>query len=85
MNNNTIWSQEYSSYVSYAFLPEKERSTESIKLPVKIDITKCIIKVSCFGFYELWLNGVKLRYIGFMDYLKYRKYVKEIIHMEGLT
>ena len=65
--------------MSYAFLPEKERPAESIKLPVKIDITKCIIKVSCFGFYELWLNDVKLKTIGFMDYLKYRNYVKDII------
>ena len=72
MKNNQIWSEEFGCYVSRAFMPKKENN-------IKIDITNCIIKITEFGYYELWLNGIKLKYIGFMDYLKYKSYVKEII------
>ena len=82
MMNNTVWSQEFGAYVSRSFLPEKEREPAAKKSVIKFDITKCIIKITCFGFYELWLNDNKLKYIGFMEYLKFKKYVKEIIKEE---
>lgn len=75
--DKTIWSQEYGSYVSRTFLPEKER--EITQKVIKFDITKCVIKISCFGYYELWLKDKKIKSISFDDYLTYRKYVKEVI------
>jgi len=75
---NKIWSEEYSSYVSYAFSPVNNIPKKAIK----IDIAKCIIKESCFGYFELWLNDKRLKAIKFMEYLKYRDYVKEVIYYE---
>lgn len=76
--NKTIWSQEYSSYVSYTFLPEKEREL-IISNMVKINLLDCDIHLSVFGFYSLWHKDKKLKEISFIDYLKYRDHVKEII------
>ena len=74
----TIWSQEYSSYVSYTFLPEKERKT-LISNIVKINLLDCDIHLSIFGYYSLWLKEKKLKELSFEDYLKYRDHVNNII------
>ena len=72
MKTGQIWSEEFGCYVSRAFIPREEKS-------IKLDISKCIIKISEFGFYELWLNGKRLKGITFLEYLSYREYVKEVI------
>jgi len=78
MNKDVVWSENYGCYVSRSFLPESERV--EIKKSVKIDIAKCIIKESCFGYYSLWLNDRRLKDIDFMTYLKYRDFVKEVLY-----
>ena len=77
MIKEAVWSQVYGSYVSRTFLPEKER-INSPKL-IKFDITKCVIVITLFGFYELHLDDKKIKSISFDEYLKYRYYVKEVI------
>jgi len=72
MKPNQIWSEEYGCYVSRAFMPRKEPT-------IKLDITNCIIKISVFGFYYLWLKGKQIKKLNFTEFLKYKKYVKEII------
>ena len=68
MKTGQIWSEEFDCYVSQTFMPRQDKN-------IKLDITKCIIKISEFGFYELWLNSKKLKDISFLEYLSYRKYV----------
>lgn len=82
MNKDRVWSQEYSSYVSFTFLPEKEREL-IISNKVKINLLDCDIHLSVFGYYSLWLKDKKLRELSFTDYLKYRDHVKEIIQEEN--
>lgn len=77
MNKEAVWSQEYGSYVSRTFLPEKERI--KISNLVKINLRDCNIIISLFGFYELWIKDKKLKSITFDEYLSYRNYVKEVI------
>ena len=76
MKAGQIWSIEYDCYVSRTFIPRKANN-------VKLDISKCIIKISPFGFYELWLNGKYLRNLNFLDYLKYKNFVLEIVEIEA--
>ena len=75
MKSGQIWSVEYDCYVSHTFLPRKEK-------PIKLDITNCIIKISIFGFYYLWMQGKEIKKLNFDEYLFYKKYVKKIIQME---
>ena len=77
MDNQRIWSGEYSCYVSHTFLPEKERLL--ISNVVKINLADCDIHVSIFGYYSLWIKAKKLKEITFNEYLKYREYVQNII------
>ena len=70
--NETVWSDEFGCYVSRAFAPKNSRN-------LKLDINKCIIKITIFGFYELWLKENKLRNLDFNEFMKYKKYVKEVI------
>lgn len=71
MINKTVWSEEYSSYVSHSFISKAEKA-------IKLDITKCIIKITMFGYYELWLNNNKVKSLNFNEFQKYKQYVKEV-------
>lgn len=48
-------------------------------IAITIDITKCIIKVSQFGYSYLYFNDKKVKKLTFLEYLKYRGYVKDVI------
>lgn len=76
MKDGQLWSVEFDCYVSQTFMPRKEKS-------IKLDITNCIIKLSIFGFYYLWLKGKEIKKLTFDEFLVYKKYVKKIIDMEG--
>lgn len=49
---------------------------------IKIDITKCIIKFNAFGFIDLLLNEKRVKRLTFKEYLKFKAYVKNVIHWE---
>ena len=72
MKSGQIWSEKFDCYVSQAFMPSQAKN-------IKIDISKCVIKISEFGFYYLWLNGKKLKRIDFLQFQSYKNYVKEVI------
>ena len=75
MKPGQIWSIEYDCYVSHTFMPRKEKT-------IKVNISKCVIKISPFGFYELWLDGKYLRNLDFLGYLKYKNLVFEVEYPE---
>lgn len=78
MKAGQIWSEEFGCYVSRAFMPREEKS-------IKFDITNCIIKISIFGFYYLYLKEKEIKKLNFDEFILYRKYVKETIHMEDYS
>ena len=72
MKYERVWSEEYGCYVSTTFAPRKEKV-------IKLDITNCVIKITIFGFYYLWLNGKRIKKLNFDEFLLYKGYVKKII------
>ena len=78
MKAGQIWSEEFGCYVSQTFMPKTEKA-------IKLDITNCLIKISIFGFYYLWLRGKQIKKLNFDEFLLYKTYVKEIIYMEDYT
>lgn len=78
MKAGQVWSIEYGCYVSHTFLPEKER-INNLNPSIKIDIAKCIIKISAMGFYYLYLKDKKIQKLDFYKYQLYKKYVKDVI------
>jgi len=72
MKAGQIWSIEFDCYVSQTFMPRKDNF-------IKLDITNCVIKISIFGIYYLYLKGKEIKKLDFDEFQKYKKYVKEII------
>lgn len=84
MKAGQLWSNEFGCPVSKAFFDLKENLATMIETKsnkIKVELTKCYIKISRFGMFELWYNEKKLRTLSFNEYLKYRDYV---IRVEGL-
>jgi len=75
MKQGQIWSDQFDCYVSRTFAPETQQSSA-----FKIDITKCEIIITPEGFYNLQLNGKKIKRIAFNEYMKYRKSVSRILN-----
>jgi len=51
---------------------------------IKLDITKCVIIITEFNYFELHLNNKLLRSLSFNEFMKYRKYVSRVIGKEYL-
>ena len=88
MKTGQLWNEDLSSPVSKAYYNIKEHVnmiTEKAGSKIKLDITKCTIKITVFGMFELWLNEKRLRYINFNEYMKFRKYVKYVEGLENIT
>lgn len=76
MKQGQFWSEDYNCPVSVSFYNGVIKRAKN----VKIDITNCHIVITEFGYFQLWLKDKKIRDLGFEDFMKYRKYVKEIIN-----
>ena len=70
MRSDAIYSEEYGCFIAPPQIP--------IKKVIRFDITKCIIKISKFGFFSLWINDKKLQDLNFKEYRKYKPYVLEV-------
>jgi hypothetical protein len=75
MRGNAVWSQDYGKYVSPCFSEIPPESSN-----IRLTISKCIIRVTVFGFYELWLESKKVKSLNFKEFLKLKNYVKEVRH-----
>ena len=75
MKQGQYWSEDYNCPVSLSFYNGVKRQAN-----IKIDITNCYIIISELGFFQLWYKGKRIRDLNIDEYLKYRKFVKEIIN-----
>jgi len=88
MKTGQLWSEDLGCVVSKAFYNIKEQvnmKVESTSTKLRLDITKCTIKVTQFGMFELWFNEKRIRYISFMEFMKFKKYVKYVEGLENIT
>ena len=68
-----VWSELYDSYVS-----ESYHEARSPTQKIAFNINKCIIKISEFGFIDLYLDGKKIKRLTTEEYIKYRFIVLDI-------
>lgn len=69
MKKGQEWSQEFDSYVSRAFLERKDGK-------VTIDLTRCTILITQEHFYDLMLEGKKIKRVTYEFWEKYRNIIK---------
>lgn len=76
MKQGQYWSEDYNCPVSLTFYNGAKRHASNIK----IDITNCYIIITEFGHFQLWYKGKRIKDLDFSEYMKYKKFVKEIIN-----
>ena len=71
---SVVWSNEYDAKVSSTYAKRKPKNN------TKLDLTKCTILITEFGFFYLKLKDRTVKQINFNQFMTYKKYVKEIVN-----